>query len=170
MAITSLKYERVSPLQVRFFWTSNLSDPTYYVWVNGVLVGETLETEWLVSVGLGDQVQFSVFDDSSSVPPEYYPAQAKLRWLGRDGSSVFRVEQKVSGEWELIGLPPFRLSNVYQHVTGPLDDVTTYEFRVVPVDEDGRLGTTLDFALEMVRYPDSPEQTMQFTGGELAIT
>lgn len=170
MAISGPYIERVSPFQVRFFWSSDLVDPTYYVWIDGAFVGETLETEWFVNVGTNGQVQFSVFDDAAGVPPTYFPNYLVLRWMGRDGAAMYRVEQYVSDSWVLLSLVPFRVSNVYRYKTGPLEDSTTYDFRVVPVDESGRAGVVRSFTVEMVRYPDAPSQTMTFAGGELVLT
>lgn len=168
--ITSLTYTFISPSQIRFSFSSDLESPTFYVYVNGGFVGETLETYWEVSVAPGSQVQFDVFDDPDAVPEEHFPNQFTFRWVGRDGAEAYRVEEYVDSSWVFRGLRPVSLSNLYHYTTPPLEDSTTYQFRVLPLDAEGRTGTALNFTVEMVRYPDTPSQTMEFVGGELSIT
>lgn len=170
MAITSVAYTQSGPGTFVFTYASNLADPTFYIWVNGDLVAETLETSYEVSVPIGDQLQFDVFDDPDDEPTDYYPTRLTLRWEGRDGANTYRVDQYTGGQWVAKSIHPHRVSNLYHYVTGVLDDVTTYQFRVVPIDAEGRSGTALSFTAEMVRYPDEPAQTMTFTAGELVIT
>lgn len=170
MAISDLTPRQDGPTSVVFSWSSDLEDPTFYVWVNGVFVGTTLETSYVVAVGVGEQVQFDVFDDAAGVPLDYYPPFLVLRWQGRDGSVLFRVEEDVSGQWVFRGLVPFSVGNVYRHRTGVLSDSTEYTHRVVPLDVEGRTGSVLEFSAEMVRYPDAPSQDAVFAGGELVIS
>lgn len=169
MAITYLTPVRQG-FQWLFQWASDLASPTYYVWLNGEYLMETLETSYLIYIAPGDDLQFSVFDSSAAVPPEHFPSRLTLRWMGRDGAQMYRVEQYVNGEWLPRGLVPWRLPNVYHYQTARLDDVTEYQYRAVPLDAQGRAGTALTFTVEMVRYPDPPAQTIDFTGGELVIT
>lgn len=169
MAITSLTSVQQG-FQWLFQWVSDLSSPTYYVWLNGEFLMETAETSVSLYIAPGDDLQLSVFDDSAAVPPEHFPSRLTLRWVGRDGAQMYRVEQYVDSAWVPRTLIPWRLSNVYRYTTARLDDVTEYQYRVLPLDAQGRSGTALNFTVEMVRYPDPPTQTMDFTGGELVIT
>ena len=170
MIVLPVTYEFISPTQIRFTYSSDLDSPRFYVYVNGDFVGETFDTTYDVPVPPGGQVQFDVFDDPDDEPEEYFPAQLTLRWLGRDGATAYRVEEYAGGSWAYRATIVAHAANLYRYTTRSLDDVTTYQFRVVPLDAEGRSGTVLPFTVEMVRYPDAPSQEMTFVSGELYIT
>lgn len=170
MAITSLTYRQTGPTEFTFSYTSGLSSPTFWIYINGEFITTTLETTYKATVPISGQLQFDVFDDASSVPPEHYPAQATIRWYGRDGAAMYRVDRYVDSTWVPQQTIPYSRTNLFHYTSGVLADVTTHQFRVIPIGPDGHEGTALNFSVEMVRYPDAPSQTMTFTGGELVIS
>lgn len=159
---------QIGPVSWRIAWTASGTD-TYYVWVNGALVGTTLEGSWTVQVGVGQVAAISVFDDAADFPAEWYPATATLRWQGRPGDVVYRVEYWTGSAWSAITQVLADARRIYHYETDTLADATAYTYRVVPVDAAGRDGTAREFTGVMCRYPDAVAVTVEWDSGELII-
>ena len=168
--ITSVTYTQTGDAEFTFYFASDLSDPTFYIWLNGEFVTDTKDTYYKATVPFGEQVQFDVFDDPDEVPAAYYPPYATLRWEGSGAPESFRVEQEIDAVWVLQAIVPSRLTNLYHWKSRKLDDATTHNFRVIPIDTEGRQGTIREFSIEMCRYPDAPSQDMTFVAGEVSLT
>ena len=81
-------------------------------------------------------------------------------------------QNKASGGWSEIGRVPHNDALwTYSLFSPRLDDLTGYEWRVVPVDQAGNDGTSTDFASEtIVRTPDAPDFDMSYDEGTDKIT
>lgn len=169
MAVTLYPPQQTSPTQFTFTFSSDLTDPTFYIYINGEFVSDTKDTEWVVTASPNTQFQFDVLDVSTDTPEEFFPSTFTLRWDGTPDSTTYRVEQYVSDEWVAKHVTVADDTRVFHYKTEMLDDSTTYQFRVVPIDGFGRDGTTLEFEAEMCRYPDAPTQSMTATGGEIVV-
>ncbi len=169
MAIASLEYTQTGPTQFEFTFSSDLDDPTFYIYIDGVFVSSTKDTTWTVTIPLNSQFQFDVLDVETDAPEEHFPSTFTLRWDGTPDSTTYRVEQYVTDTWVAKHVTVADDTRVFHYKTELLDDSTTYQFRVVPVDGVGRDGTILEFEAEMCRYPDAPSQAMSITGNEIVV-
>jgi hypothetical protein len=169
--------------------TSDLTPPVYFFWyVDGAYVGSTTGAGTATSVrGFGlppdDQVRIDVLDstdpafDALAAAPDGYPARRTLTWIRSIDAetAVYRVEQQREAEgYEEIGYVGADAATwQYQLLSPRLDDLTTYDWRVIPVDASGVDGTPIAIGPEsIVRRPDAPEFTVTAaaTGGGAEIT
>lgn len=162
-------YTQTGPTRFLFSFASDLTDPTFYIYINGEFVTETNETEYEVTAPLNTQFQFEVFDDEDDVPTEFFPGTLTLRWDGTPDSTQFRVDEYVDSAWAAKRVVIADDRRVFHYDSELLDDSTTHQFRVVPIDTQGRSGTILEFEAEMCRYPDTPSQAITITGGEFVV-
>lgn len=167
--VTIDDYIQTGPTQFEFIYSSDLDDPTFYIYVDGAFVTETKETTWTVTAPLNSQFQFDVLDVETDTPEEHFPSKFTLRWDGTPDSTSYRVDQYVTDQWVAKHVAIADDTRVYHYKTDTLDDSTTYQFRVVPLDSIGRDGTVTEFEAEMCRYPDEPDQSMSITGGEIVV-
>lgn len=164
--ITSL--EQLGPVTYRAQW-DNSGGGTFYVWADGALLGTTEEGYWDFQVGVGRVVSVAVFDDAADAPGEWYPATLTLRWEGRPGDVIYRVEQWTGAAWAAVAQVVADARQVYHYETNVLDDATAYQWRVVPVDAASRDGSARTFSGTMCRYPEAPAVTVVWDSGEITI-
>lgn len=169
MAVTIQSIQQLGPTIFRFTFSSNLSSPTFYIWVNGELETETFATTYDLTVPLGGQFQFSVFDDPDERPPMYYPPRFTLRWDGDPKATQFRVERYVDSAWVPVTVVIPDDTRVFHYDTDVLADSTVHSFRVVSIDAEGRTGIELELEGEMCRYPDEPDVALSVSGGEITV-
>lgn len=171
MAITSYTVQRsgtITTVTVQ----SDLEGTVHYFWyVDGSFVGRSLGTRRSFSLAVDEQAEIEVLDsidpefDAVANAPEGFPARHTLRWVRStdDDVALYRVEQKAgAGEWTQIGTVT-HTGWEHSFLTGRLDDLTDYEWRVWPVDKAGNVGTEIAVeARRVVRTPDAPDFTAAF--------
>ena len=179
MAVTYDSIERTGSV-VTIRVTSSLSDPYYHWYIEGAWVGMTRVGEISVSLRDGEQ-DFVVCQDTTD--PDYdavasapagYPARRTLAWIASTDADVahYRVEEsKNGGGWAELGTVRDDGSWMYTYVTGRLDDLATYQWRVWPVDRAGNDGSPVELESEnIVRRPDAPAYAVSFSPGALTVT
>jgi hypothetical protein len=157
----------------------------YYHWyVDGTYAEMTTSPTRTFYLSDGDQSNIeviptldSLFDPIANAPIAY-PDRRVITWHRSLSSDVdhYRVEQEIgeSASWAEIG----RVSHddgqwYYTFVTERLTDLTTYAWRIVPVDTSGNEttpGAASIAASQFVRVPDAPEYTATFDDGTDKVT
>jgi len=154
--------------------TSSLAGLIYYFWyIDGAFLARTTSNIYTFFIREGEQFRISVKDSNNSNydylthAPVGYSARRTLFWTRCTDSDIlkYNLEQnKAAGGWTDIGTVndiPGQWS--YMFVTERLDDLTSYQFRVLPVDQAGNEGTALTLTAEtIVRTPDAPDYTVTF--------
>jgi len=151
-----------------------LSGAVYYFWfLDGAYAGMTTEPSRTFVLDSGGQATVDclqtfdpLFDPTVFAMPGY-PAVRTLEFVRSIDPNVaeYRIEQqRASGAWTVLGRVADDSSRwTYSVVTPRLDDLTSYGWRVVPIDAAGNDGTTLTLAQELiVRTPDAPRFTVTF--------
>ena len=107
--------------------------------------------------------------------PDFSESRKTLWWIRSLASDVdhYRIDQSVDGgAWE--ELATVRVINdqwAYQYTTGPLTDLATYTWRIVPVDTAGSDGTPKTVGPEkIVRTPDAPAFEVSFDADTRKVT
>jgi len=100
-------------------------------------------------------------DPAALAPTGQAPATRLLWWIRSLSADVehYRVEQQADGgDWDLVATVAHDARAwSYEHRTGRLDDLTEYEWRVVPVDLAGNDGEPVATEVQVVvRVPDAP--------------
>lgn len=161
---------------------SDLSEPVFYHWyLDGAFIAETSNPSKTFFMPAGDQVRIDVLDttdpdfDSLGNAPDGFPARRSLWWIRSTSTdvAVYRVEEQREAEGYNV------IADVVQTLTrwslsvlsSRLDDLTTYDWRVTPIDKAGNEGTPLAIGPELiVRRPDSPGFSIAFNVGTTKVT
>lgn len=161
--------------------TQLLEAVTYHWYLDGVYMGATTGPTFSFFVEDDEQAVIEVIDDPGNdfdpilQAPAHYPARYTLWWIRSLDSDVdhYRVEQnKDAGGWETLELVPHDDDRWdYWVLTGRLTDLSTYQWRVYPVDAAGNDGTVLTLqGGKCVRTPDAVNFTATFDDGTTKIT
>lgn len=181
MAITSYRARRFGNL-VRVTVTSDEVGTVYYHWyADGQYVGVTRSPTKTFYIDDGEQLRVVCVDTTSADydpyqnPPDWYPARRVVWWVRSLSTDVrrYRVDQKAgAGDWETIALVDAQSGRWdYRVVTGRLDDLTDYAWRVIPLDAAGNPGTQIALDAErVVRTPDAPDYAIAFGDGTQKLT
>ena len=162
--------------------TSDLSGTVYFHWyAEGAWVGRTVEPSRAFAVAVGDQLRVEVIDttdedfDPVANAPEGYPARRTLWWTRSTDADVrsYKVEEKKdAGSFVEVGSVRQEGEDwTLQFLTGRLDDLADYTWRITPIDAAGNEGTALTIGPEtIVRRPDSPSFAISYDGGTNRVT
>lgn len=179
MAITSLVATLTSLITGYLTSASDLDDPTFYIWRDGVLVGATKSTRWSFTLEAGEFVVWDVFDDSATVPAAAFPGRVTVTWCAVETANHYRVEQWGGATWDLQIKILDRGEGYFSWESGFLEDVTEHKFRVVPIAHDrdaqvlgdGNIIYMTELRVLMVRHPDIPDFSAAWNGsGDPTIT
>ncbi len=137
-------------------YSSDLPEPMFYIYLDGVLIAETQQTEYDIAVNLDEVSLIEILDDPDTPPMQVFPGKARLGWFFVKGTDYYRVDEYINEAWiERRRLPE---NNGYLRWESRfLEDGQTHLFQVVPVGTDGNEGTPKQFAVLMVRRPDVPD-------------
>lgn len=162
--------------------TSDRPPTVYYHWyVDGVFIASTRSPTRSFRLSQSEQVRIEVratrnpYYDPLSDPPVAWPARRSLWWVRSTDSTVsyYRVEEKLgAGDWETLRIVPQVADQwAYSLLTDRLDDLSSYTWRVIPVDAAGNDGTPITIGAELiVRTPDAPDFTATFDSGTTKVT
>jgi len=172
MAITSTTYTQLDPSTFKVTWVSSLTTPTYYVYLDGVLV-ETIERTWtFVNIPPGETLDFQVYDDSATIPDEAYSGRFVFNWYNQDTDIVsFEVAIYQSGSYTVLdSIPVSSLEHYYQYKSSYLSNETEYQFRITPIGYNQARGVPVYIAQTMVRLPDPPDASYSYDVGSQILT
>jgi len=140
--------------QINF--SSGLSDPRFYIYVDGELVAETKQTSYVIAREPGTSFMVEVLDSSSDLPLQVFPGNLRLCWYKVENAEEYRVDEYVGAAW--VSRKRYRGTNGYlQFESRFLEDGQNHTFRIVPIGADGNEGTAKQFQILMVRHPDVPD-------------
>lgn len=140
-------------------WSSTLGSPPpdgYRIFKSGVLVAQTDQESWQFTLAPGEQLVLEVLDDADQEPESAFPGTLLLGWRRTANTQEYRVEEYVGGLWVERRTVPDNGREWYSFESRFLEDVTTHQFRVIPVGTNGNDGTAISFSALMVRHPDQP--------------
>jgi len=183
MAITSYTQQQFGTLTVVTV-VSDLSGTIYYHWyIDGAYIASTQSPTRGFTFEAGDEVRIEINDtndadyDPIANAPAGYPAKRTIDWIRSLDDDVvsYRVEQKKRAvEWVSIGTVRRNgeaWSDGYALLSPRLDDLSTYDWRIVPIDAAGNDGTATGLDSEdVVRTPDAPDFTISFDEGTTKVT
>lgn len=167
MAIASMRFERRGAEAIRVWWESDLTDPLFYVWVDGILVSSELRQNWFdVTVPSGATFRVDVFDNAVETPGYAFPGNVLLQWSAVDGAEHYRVDVWSGSEWATRARIAESGRSIYQWESERLDDDAVWRFRVV-ANDGANDSPAREFTGLMVRRPDAPNVTHSYVDGVL---
>lgn len=175
MGITSISQQQIFDVTNVTVVSDLVGAPIYYWWyLDGSPVLQTTTPTQNFRLSPYVQVDVRVIDtldanfDAVANAPLGYPATRSL-WFVRSidaAADHYIVQQRVAGTdtWSTIGqiqqIGPQWTQSIQ---TQPLDDLTSYEWQVVPCDAAGNEGPPLALPAELiVRRPDAPAWSMAY--------
>lgn len=171
MAVTFTADTWRGPNTRYFAWESDLGGtPTFYLYLDGLLLGSTTRTWKQLTVAPGEQVQFEVLDSPSAVPEAAYPGRGLLTWLPSTGAKKYRIDEHVASAWTQRALvTPIIGQTWFSWQSRFLEDGQAHQFRVVPLGDNSLEGTARNFTIDMVRRPDPPSFTAAWSAGTITV-
>ena len=170
MTVTIDSQTQVSAQSWRLQWSSDLPDPTYYIYRDGVLSEVGPAEDRTFFVGADSQVQIEILDDAGATPAEAFPGNAPISWEPVDGAVKYRIERREDPDWVEVQTLNATKWTTFQYQSPTLDDVTEHKFRVIPIDIGDIDGSAREFSFFMVRRPDRPLVTYTYDEGTAKIT
>ncbi|MHC4123925.1 MAG: hypothetical protein ACYSSI_10155 [Planctomycetota bacterium] len=160
---------RTGDRSVLLKYSSDLPTPTFYIYVDGVLVAETAQTEYTIVVSLNENVIVEILDDADAQPMQIFPGKLRVGWFFVEDTDYYRVEEYISSQWvERKRLPE---NNGYLTWESRfLEDGQDHTFRVIPVGTNGNDGTEKQFTVLMVRHPDTPDVSYSYSNQTNKVT
>lgn len=170
MAIENLTYRRIGPTALAITWGSSLTEPTYYIYIDGVLRGTQKAGVYTARVAEGGSIRFEVFDDPGDTPSDFAPDFAVLEWDAVAGATQYRVYRFDDPAWTLVAtMPAVAGASVMRYETGRLADDTVCRFKVAGVTGAGE-GSAREYQFRMVRRPDPPDVAVTYDAGSNDLT
>jgi len=137
-------------------WSSNLSTPTYYIYQDGTLIKTMQTTSTTFWAAAGESLNIEILDDEDEVPESAFPGRLTLAWEKCTETDYYRIDEYVDAAWTERARIPDDGTYYYQWQTRFLEDVTSHQFRIVPVGDNGNEGAAKTFTVLMVRHPAEP--------------
>lgn len=172
MAVTIQSPVQVGPNTWRLFWSSDQSDPTYRIYVDGRFVQSTTAEhgDFPMNYLAGEAGLIEILDDAVSPPTTAIGAQALLAWDEVSGAGKYRVERYVDGAWVVV--KEITADQLRYHYWTPAlaGGVTTHDFRVTTVGINENEATPVVVNVLMTRHPDPPIVGFAFSDGTKKVT
>ena len=138
-------------------WTSSISGATFYIYRDREFLTATRAGSMQFRVVPGEYLLIDVFDSSGDSPDYAAPGRVYLCWFEVSGSASYLVQERVGAYWQDRESVPDDGDGFFRYLTRYLEDATTTEFRVLPVDSAGNQGTSTLFTVVQVRHPEIPD-------------
>ena len=150
-------------------WSSDLENPTFYIYRDGVLISTTTETSITIIVATGETPVIEVLDEAGT-PATAFPGNVMLCWYPREATDYYRIDESVSAVWTERAKVYDEGQAFFIWYTRWLEDSTLHQFRIVPVGTNGNEGTATEVSQLMVRHPDPPAQNFGYSAITRKIT
>ncbi len=154
MAITNLTRQQFAGTTWLIKATSDLDDPLYRWYIDGVLV-ETTNRDYLYYDTAGAPVQVEVRDDDTAAQPAY-PSRLLLNWRPVATATAYRIEEYVDDAWAYRALVRDTGQSYFRYWTSELADGDEHRWRVVPINTADIDGAEREFRVTLIRRPAAP--------------
>ena len=150
-------------------FSSDLQNPTFYIYVDGILVAETQQTQYTLAINAGETVVVEILDDVDTAPMQVFPGKVRLGWFWVDDCDYYRIDEYIDSQWtERKRMPQSNGYLIWE--SRFLEDGQVHNFRVVPVGTNGNEGQAKEFAVLVVHHPDEPDVDYEYSNATKKIT
>jgi len=133
-------------------FTSDLPEPLFRIWRDGVLIAQTYNNTHHVMVDSLDRASFEIRDDDKQGAWNV-PYKGFIWWQGNPLAERYEISWKVGLDWVLLASVYETGESLYKWDTPVLENQTEYEFRVIAIDADGNQSEPLLLNKYVVRRP-----------------
>lgn len=170
MAVTVNKPVQIDDRSWSLTWSSTLSDPTYYIYVDGELIDTTTAESKIFSVENGASLVVDILDVATGTPGTAFPGRFTIGWNAVSGADVYLIDEYVASVWTNRAEIKETGRGYYLWRSRFLEDVTTHQFRVRAKGNNQNIGTALSLTRLMVRHPDPPDQNFSYSNSTKKVT
>lgn len=169
MAITSYSVSPVDLTTIKMGFVSSLTPPIpFRVYSGGALIASwsapTTAGEILLTIPPGDAPFVEVLDVACANPKVAYPGRITLQWTAVSGAARYRIDEYVASVWTERSTLADNGEGSFSWVSRWLEDVTTHQFRIVPISSAANEGTPITQTVLMVRHPNPPDVEYTYDG------
>jgi hypothetical protein len=149
------------------FRSQRVPPVTFRVFNQGTLVQTIVSASGtgscVITVGNGESPFVEILDDPSLIPHYAAPGRLTLNWRRMAGASNYNINEWIDSEWVTLQTQPEDIGNSL-FLSPWLEDSTTYQWQVVPLDSAGNSGTPIEITTLIVRHPDAPNVAYTYNG------
>ena len=153
-----------------WFFTWPVSEPPYQLWLDGYLIATVDDEEYTFVSGATDYEDvppdIEIVDSASNAPTPgnlKYPPFIRIQWRGTPAAYCYLIQHYEGSQWVTVHTRVIGSTDQgYYNFTSPaLMDGVSHQYRVVPADILGNLGTPIAFTVALCRHPLHP--TVEFS-------
>lgn len=150
----------------RLSWSSDLEDPVFHIYQDGLLIDITEATTYDFSIVVGETLVVEILD-TDDAPAQAFPGRVLLGWYPVSGAASYRVDEYVGGSWVERATINDSSRGFYTYRSRFLEDSVLHQFRIVPIGINE--GDPEELSIFLARHPDPPAQNFSYTSGEVTI-
>lgn len=150
-------------------WTSDLTDPLYRVFRNGVLIAVQRCEGIVVTASVDQHDTIVVSDDQTEPAPRIATPTLQVAFLPVAGADSYRLERFIGAAWVQQTTIKETGATQYRHFTDPLPDAGSTQFRMTAIGTANE-ATPLTGTVATARVPDVPDVSSTFNAGPNTVT
>jgi len=156
-------------------WLFTATGTANFKWYkDGLEIAETADEYLRIDNGADEPPQLECLDstEGSSTPNSVtYAPYAVLQWRRSSNATGYKVEAYESAAWtHKAWIYQHDDMAYYRYETRTLTDVTTAQWRVIPVDAQEREGNPIQMDFFVCRQPDTPSVSYTYDSGTGEVT
>jgi hypothetical protein len=156
--------------QVTFYWESDLNNPTYYLYKNGLFLGTQSQSDYtFIQLKNNEVFRFEVFDYEPSIADieDFYPGYFHFNFYTKPSEKIasYEIQEKVdSGDWRTLEILNTKINkSLYTFDTPWYNDKSIINIRIIPKYINNKDGEPFSFMREVITYPLSLNTTISVT-------
>ena len=156
--------------QVTFYWESDLNNPTYYLYKNGLFLGTQTQSDYtFIQLKNNEVFRFEVFDYEPSIGDieDFYPGYFHFNFYTKPSEKItsYEIQEKVnSGDWRTLEILNTKINkSLYTFDTPWYNDKSIVNIRIIPKYINNKDGEPFSFMREVITYPLSLNTTISVT-------
>ncbi len=169
MSVTINEPQKLDGLTWRLSWSSDLENPLFRIYQDGLRINTTRATQQDFSVSPNESLIVEILD-TNDAPAQAFPGRFLLGWSPSPDAARYRIDEKVESIWIQRAIIEDSGKGFYSWKSRFLEDSTEHYFRVVPIGSNGNEGDALEMSEFMVRHPSPPDQNFSYSGATRQIT
>lgn len=150
-------------------YSSDLSNPTFYVFVDGTRSRVTTLTSVDLPIAANESPVVEIFDDPLT-ESSASPCRVNLCWYPVSAAEYYTIERKVGEVWTGQDEVEENGQTAYAWLSPPLETGIEHLFRVVPIDSSGARLPEAGTAADMICTPDAPTVAYSYSSTTKTVT
>ena len=169
MAIAFDTITQVNTEKWQFDWSES---DTWNVYLDGILLSTTTDNTYTIEQTGASAISpaLEVMSSSSVADNVKYPPRIVLQWQKSDNTQTYNVQEYVSSAWKTRQRIRNKGSRYFSFQTFAMTDVTSNQWRVIPVNKFAVEGTPLLLTTFLVRNPAPPQAAITYANPDVTVS